>query len=135
MKTRIALLALACLLAVPAQAQELPQIVSRWYDALRTGDSAAFGELVADAASIELKASGIVQTRDEFIASLDDWAQLATQGQILVRPVSATQNEAVAEVCYRFPGAERMNRETFSLADGKVTRLVQEEAGAGCPGF
>ncbi|HSO46327.1 MAG TPA: nuclear transport factor 2 family protein [Rhizobiaceae bacterium] len=135
MKTGMVFFALACLLAVPAHAQELPQIVSRWYDGLRTGDAATFGELIAEGASIELKASGIVQTRDEFIASLDDWAQLATQGQILVRPVSATPDEAVAEVCYRFPGAERMNRETFSLAGGKVTRLVQEEAGAGCPGF
>lgn len=135
MKATIALAAFACLLGGPALAQELPQTVSRWYDALRTADSAAFGQLITEDAVIELKASGIVQTREEFIGSLDDWAQLAMQGQILVRPVSASQDSAVAEVCYRFPGAERMNRETFSLADGKVTRLVQEEAGAGCPGF
>ncbi len=135
MNAKIALAAFACLLAMAAQAQELPQTVSRWYDALRTGDSAAFGQLIAADAVIELKASGIVQTREEFIASLDDWAELAAQGQMLVRPVSASENEAVAEVCYRFPGAERMNRESFTLADGKVTRLVQEEAGTGCPGF
>jgi hypothetical protein len=39
------------------------------------------------------------------------------------------------EVCYRFPGAERLNRETFRLEGGKIAGVVQEDAGAACPGF
>ncbi len=35
MKATIALAAFACLLGEPALAQELPQTLSRWYDALR----------------------------------------------------------------------------------------------------
>jgi hypothetical protein len=135
MQARFGLVALTLMLTGPAAAQDMPAPVTAWYDALRAGDNAAFEALIAEDARIEIEGSGIVQDRAEFMGSLDDWAQMARQGQILVRPVSSTGDAAVVEVCYRFPGAERMNREAFTLAGGKVVRLVQEVAGAGCPGF
>jgi hypothetical protein len=133
-------LAASCIAAVffpcAAIAQELsPPPVAKWYEALRTADRDAFSALIAENGEIELKYLALVQSREEFIGSLGDWEQLAREGQILTRQVSATGDTAVVEVCYRFPDAEKMNRETFTLDGDKITRVVEEEAGAGCPGF
>jgi hypothetical protein len=126
----------AAILPGGALAQELASPpVAKWYEALRTADRGAFAALIAPDGEIELKYLGLVQSRDEFINSLDDWQQLMKQGQILTRQVSAEADIAVVEVCYRFPDAQKMNRETFTLEGEKITRVVEEEAGADCPGF
>jgi len=126
----------AIVLPGAARAQELsPPPVARWYEALRAADREAFSELIAPDGEIELKYLGLVQSRDEFIGSLGDWEQLAREGKILTRQVSSNDSSAVVEVCYRFPEAEKMNRETFEIAGDKITRVMEEEAGAGCPGF
>lgn len=119
-----------------AHAQELtPAPVAKWYEALRAADRNGFAALIADGGEIDLRYSGLVQSRDEFIRSLDDWEQLAKEGKILTRQVSSSGTQAVVEVCYRFPDAEKMNRETFTLDGEKIKRVVQELAAAGCPGF
>jgi hypothetical protein len=126
----------AMILPGPAVAQELsPPPVARWYEALRTADREAFSALIAPDGEIELKYLGLVQGRDEFIGSLGDWEQLAREGKILTRQVSSSDSSAVVEVCYRFPEAEKMNRETFEIEGDQITRVTEEEAGAGCPGF
>lgn len=125
----------ALLLSSPANlaAQDLPAPVAQWYGALRKGDAAQFEQLMTAGASVEI--NGIVRSRSEFIESLPDWAQIAKEGEMLVRPASVSEGSAVMEVCYRFPGAERLNRETFRLEGGKIAGVVQEDAGAACPGF
>jgi hypothetical protein len=135
---KVHLLAACAALLIPGAvlAQELtPPPVAKWYEALRAADRDAFAALIADGGEIELRYSGLVQSRDEFIRSLDDWEQLAKEGKILTRQVSSSETNAVVEVCYRFPDAEKMNRETFTLEGEKVMRVVEEEAAAGCPGF
>lgn len=116
-------------------AQNLPAPVAQWYSALRMGDAAQFEQLMTAGATVEMKQAGIVRSRIEFIESLPDWVQIASEGELLVRPVSVSEQSAVTEVCYRFPGAELMNRETFKLEGGKIASVIQEEAGAACPGF
>jgi hypothetical protein len=126
----------AAILPCAASAQVLsPPPVARWYEALRTADRDAFSSLIAENGEIELKYLGLVQSRDEFIGSLGDWEQLAREGRILTRQVSSSESSAVVEVCYRFPDAVKMNRETFTLEGDKILRVVEEEAGADCPGF
>jgi SnoaL-like domain len=132
----LAAIAASLCLAGAARAQEpTPPPVAKWYEALRAADRDAFAALIADDGEIELRYSGLVQSRDEFIRSLDDWAQIAKEATILTRQVSGTGASAVVEVCYRFPDAEKTNRETFTLDGDKITRVVEEVASAGCPGF
>jgi hypothetical protein len=127
--------AILLLLAVKAYAQELPAPVAQWYGALRKGDAAAFEGLMTAGAAVEIRQSGITQSRAEFIESLPAWAQIVKEGEMLLRLVSSEQDTVVVDVCYRFPGAARLNRESFTLEAGRIARLVQEEARTDCPGF
>jgi len=119
----------------PATAQELPAPVIGWFEALRTADGKAFEVLLAEGAEIDLRYLGVVQTRAEFIESLDAWGDAIKGGEVLTRAVSAGPQQVVVDVCYRFPSNQKVNRETFSIADQKVTRLVQEETAQDCSAF
>jgi hypothetical protein len=118
-----------------ALAQELPAAVSQWFDSLRSADRKGFDTLLAENAEIDLRYLGIVQTRAEFIESLDAWGDAIKYGQVLTKPVSADGKSAVVDVCYRFPSNEKVNRESFILAGDKIVRVVQEESAQTCDGF
>lgn len=125
----------ALLAAPPASAADLPPVVARWYDALRAADRDVFEALLAPQAEISLKYLGIVQSRDEFIESLDAWEDVARSAEITTKAQSADASSAIVEVCYRFPSNERLNRETFALAGDTVTAMTQEEIAESCDGF
>jgi hypothetical protein len=119
----------------PAAAQDLPGPVVAWFDALRAADAEAFDALLAEGAEIDLRYLGVVQTRAEFIESLDAWGDAIKGGEVLTKAVSAGPERVVVDVCYRFPSNQKVNRETFSIASEKVTRLVQEETAQNCDAF
>lgn len=125
----------ALLVGAPAFALELPPAVVKWYDALRTADRAGFEAILAPQAEISLKYLGIVQSRDEFIESLDAWEDVARSADILTRATSADAASAIVVVCYRFPSNQRLNRETFALAGDTVTGMTQEELAESCDGL
>ena len=118
-----------------ASAQETPAPVARWFDALRTADRDAFAALIATDAKIDLRDLGIVQTRDEFIESLDSWEEAMEGATIEAKPVETTAGSAVMDVCYRFPGNAQRNRESYSFDGGAITAVTQETVGDSCEGF
>lgn len=118
-----------------ARAGELPETLDRWYDALRQDDRTAIGELLAEDATVELRDLGIVQTRQEFIDSLDQWAEANDGAEILARPEAGAEGMVAVEVCYRFASNETLIRESFDLIDGRIHRSVQEEIAGGCGDF
>ncbi len=120
--------------AAPAGAADMPPVVVRWYDALRTADRDVFEAILAPQAEISLKYLGIVQSRDEFIESLDAWEDVARSAEITTQTTSADATSAIVEVCYRFPTNQRLNRETFALAGDTVTAMTQEELAESCDG-
>ncbi|MCB1421510.1 MAG: nuclear transport factor 2 family protein [Nitratireductor sp.] len=121
----------------PAAANgDLPAPVQTWYGALGAVDRSALEDVLADDARIDLRDLGIVQTRDEFLDSLDAWAEANKNAEILTRPGKATGNNAIAvEVCYRFPSNEVLFEETFELTGEKITRSVQQQLSENCEGF
>lgn len=131
-----ALFAALLLLPLPAIAQDtLPQPVEKWFAALRSVDRIAFGELMAKDAVIELRSLKFSQTREEFIAALDNWQELAGDTEITARPVSVGDGSTTVQVCYRRPSEAWTNLEVIRHRDGFVTGAVQERIAEDCAGF
>lgn len=118
-----------------ALAQEMPPTVGKWFDALRSADRNGFEAVLAGNAEVDLRYLGILQTRAEFIESLDAWGDAIKEGEVLTKTISADAATAIVDVCYRFPSNEKVNRETFTIEADKIVRVVQEESAQTCQGF
>lgn len=130
------MLAASLAAASPAMPQEqMPVPVLQWFAALGAVDRPAFAELITEDAVIALKDLGVEQTRDEFIAALDEWERTTRDAIILSRLVEIGEGEAVVEVCYRFSENEQFNVETFFHSADQITGSVQESRGPVCEGF
>ena len=65
--------AAALLIAIAAARADDGSIISRWYSALLVADRTEIADLLADDVRIKLDDLGVVQSKQEFIASLDEW--------------------------------------------------------------
>jgi hypothetical protein len=136
-------IAMVCLAAAMsaasfASARAENAILERWYTALFDVDRAALSELLADGAQIQLEDLGVTQTKAEYIASLDEWEEVARDTNFAWQiDAEAPQDadQATALVCYQFPDNDLMMREVFSFGDGKITGSVQSAVGDTCEEF
>ncbi|MEQ8480806.1 MAG: nuclear transport factor 2 family protein [Hoeflea sp.] len=113
-------------------------ILERWYTALFDVDREALSELLADEALIRLEDLGVTQTKAEYIASLDEWEEIARNTNFAWQiDAEAPQDpdQATALVCYQFPDNDLMMREIFSFGDGRITGSVQSAVGDTCEEF
>ena len=120
---------------ISASQSGLPEPVDTWYEALESADHETFDQIIAEAASIDLRFLDIVQTKDEYIESLDNWEEIADSVSIRTKLISATADSATVEVCYHFPDNERLNVESFVFSDGLIRSSVQELKADTCDGF
>ncbi len=134
----VAVVILAGAMQVQFLAAQEPQVskeVQAWFTSLAKVNRLALKKLMAEETMVELRDLGIVQTRDEFLDSLDEWKD-ATKGAILlIQLVSTSPGKDVLEVCYRFENNEQLNRETYLHSNGKITSVVQELIAKECRGF
>lgn len=127
-------------LATVAARAEAPQspVLEKWYPALFAADADALAALLTDAAEIRLDDLGIVQTKAEFLESLDEWKE-STEGADfdwkLAPDAPVNAMEATALVCYRFPSNELMTREVFTFENGRISGSVQTTESESCAGF
>ena len=127
MNTKSLAIVLVCLLCSPAAMADDRHIIERWYSALETSDRAEFEAILAADARIELNQLGIVQTRQEFIDSLDNWEAISNGLVITYEWEGIDATSASAEVCYRFPDQSFTNLEIFVCnADGSDLRQVTD---------
>ncbi|WP_406872927.1 nuclear transport factor 2 family protein [Aminobacter sp. P9b] len=125
--------ALALLVTVSGVAQE--SIVDRWYAALLKADGAALSELLAENATIRLDDIGVTQSKQEFLASMDEW-QSAVKGATIRHKIEAEMGDTVAvRTCYDFPNNDMTMRETFTTKDGVIVANTQMTIGENCDGF
>ncbi len=113
----------------------VPTQITDWFKALKANDAATIEMLLDDSAIIELKDLGISQNKEEFINSLDQWAELNGGAEIVTRPAAIEENQVEMEVCYRFASNEVFNRETYDLNQGKITKSVQTQISETCEDF
>ncbi|MCA0275920.1 MAG: nuclear transport factor 2 family protein [Proteobacteria bacterium] len=119
--------------ALEAVAQE--SVVDRWYDALLVADRAALSELLARDATIRLDDLGVTQTKEEFIASMDEW-QTAVKGAKIRHRVESEMGDTVAVLaCYDFPNNDMTMRETFTTKNGLIVANTQMTIGEDCDGI
>ncbi len=111
---------------------ETPQEVERWFVALGGVDRREFKNLIADNALINLKDLGVTQTKNEFIASLDEWAAATKEASVVYRYQAISDDNAVVQVCYRFKYNEMLSVEKFTFSNEKITSSVQEKMGNNC---
>lgn len=111
---------------------ELPVPVSAWFDALRNADRAAMAEVLLPGATVELRDIGIVQAREEFLDSFEEWSGAAAVAGIKVRIFEADAEAALVAVCYRFPSNEAGTLEKFVIAQNRIAGSIQEPLEAAC---
>lgn len=133
---RIQVTVAALLLSLTAHAGEAEQaLTARWYDALGKIDRTEIGALLSDKAKINLGDLDIVQTKAEFIASLDEWED-AMKGSTLRHAVESDSDGVVTElVCYKFPDNESLTRESFTIEAGQIVESNQETLSDSCAEF
>jgi len=111
------------------------RLVERWYAALANADRAVFDELLADDAKIILEDLDTVQTKAEFLDSLDEWKN-AMRGTALRHRIDRTENGTITVfACYQFPNNAAYMREVFSFRGGRIIENAQSSIGEACEGF
>lgn len=118
--------------AAPFHVLAQQSIIDRWYDALLKADRVALSELLADDATITLDDLDVVQTKAEFIASMDEWQTAAKGATIRHKIESEVGDTTMVLACYDFPGNDMTMREMFTMRDGRIVANTQSTVGDGC---
>jgi hypothetical protein len=110
-------------------------IIDRWYSALLVADRTELSELLADNVRLNLDDIGVVQTKRDFIASIDEW-QGAVAGAVIRHRIEKSENgETTVLACYDFPSNDTLMRETFTVAGGRIVASTQTAVAQDCSGY
>ena len=110
-------------------------IIDRWYSALLVADRTELSELLADDVRMKLNDIGVVQTKQDFIASIDEW-QGAVAGATIRHRIEKSENgEITVLACYDFPSNDMLMRETFTVAGGRITASTQTAVAQDCSAY
>lgn len=135
-----AAIVLAALPALPALAQNAEQL-DRWYAALMLPDREALASMLTDDAQITLEDVDITQTKQEFIASMDEWEESVKGATEQHRLDSEVEGSVTMLVCYTFaptadvPDNQVMMRETFAFTEGLISESTQATVEENCDSF
>lgn len=131
-------LLLACTSTYAQDNQQL--VLKSWYQALSPVDHPidrkVISNLLTSDAMVELKDYDIVQSKSEFIDSLDSWEDAIDGGSIRYKVKDIISDEAItASVCYTFSSNELMTEEIFKFSDGKIMNSIQVTIAEDCTNF
>lgn len=110
-------------------------IIDRWYDALLKSDRTVLGELLSEDARISLTDLGIVQTKQEFISSMDEWESAVAGGKISHRIAKSEGGVVTVIACYDFPANDMLTQETFALSGEHITATSQAAIAETCDAY
>ncbi|KPA99906.1 hypothetical protein [Ahrensia marina] len=116
-------------------------LVNAWYAALSPANKLPemqfeITRLLSDSATIELKDLNTIQTKAEFVESLEGWEAAIKGGRVSHKiDAASTMNNVIATACYDFGGNAVMTREVFDIVDMRITRSVQETIAERCDDF
>ncbi len=110
-------------------------IIDRWYSALLVADRTELADLLADDVRMKLDDIGVVQTKRDFIASIDEW-QGAVAGAAIRHRIEKSENgETTVLACYDFPSNDTLMRETFTVAGGRIAASTQTAVAQDCSAY
>ncbi|MER9351317.1 nuclear transport factor 2 family protein [Mesorhizobium sp. M0227] len=130
-----ALTAAALLIAIIAARADDRALISRWYSALLVADRTELSDLLADDVHIKLDDLGIVQSKQEFIASIDEWKGAVAGAAIRHRVEKSEGGVTTVVACYDFPNNDMLMHETFAVSDNRITASSQATIAGNCDGF
>lgn len=131
----IALAAAALLFSVVSARADDGALIGRWYAALLVADRTELSDLLADDVRIKLDDLGVVQTKQEFIASIDDWKGAVAGAEIRHRIEKTEGGVTTVIACYDFPNNDMLMQETFAIADNRITASSQAAIAETCDGY
>ncbi|MBZ9707486.1 nuclear transport factor 2 family protein [Mesorhizobium sp. ESP7-2] len=123
------------LLAIMAAGADDRAIISRWYSALLVADRTELADLLADDVRIKLDDLGVVQSKQEFIASLDEWKGAVAGAAIRHRIEKSEGGVTTVIACYDFPHNDMLMQETFAVSDNRITARSQAAIAENCEGY
>lgn len=133
---RMAFTAVAsALLFSAASARANEAVIERWYGALLKADRVVLAELLSDDARISLDDLDIVQTKQEFLESMDEWESAVAGGAIRHRLEKEEDGVSTVLVCYDFPNNRMLMQETFAITEGRITASSQAEVADNCDAY
>lgn len=127
--------AAALLVAIIAARADDGAIISRWYSALLVADRTELADLLADDVRIKLDDLGVVQSKQEFITSLDEWKGVVAGAAIRHRIEKSEGGVTTVIACYDFPDNDVLMQETFAVADNRITASSQAAIAENCEGY
>ena len=130
-----ALTAAALLIAIIAARADDRALISRWYSALLVADRTELSDLLSDDVRIKLDDLGIVQSKQEFIASIDEWKGAVAGAAIRHRIEKSEGGVTTVVACYDFPNNDMLMQETFAVTDNRITASSQAAIAENCDGF
>jgi hypothetical protein len=131
----IALAAAALLFSVISAGADDGALIGRWYAALLVADRTELSDLLADDVRIKLDDLGVVQTKQEFIASIDDWEGAVAGAEIRHRIEKTESGVTTVIACYDFPNNDVLMQETFAIADNRITASSQAAIAENCDSY
>jgi hypothetical protein len=131
----IALAAAALLFSIVSARADDGALIGRWYAALLVADRTELSDLLADDVRIKLDDLGVVQTKQEFIASIDDWKGAVAGAEIRHRIEKTEGGVTTVIACYDFPNNDMLMQETFAISDNRITASSQAAIAENCDGY
>ncbi|ESZ54289.1 MULTISPECIES: hypothetical protein [unclassified Mesorhizobium] len=119
---------------VPARSDD-GAIIDRWYSALLVADRTELSDLLADDVRIKLDDVGVVQSKQEFIASIDEWKGAVAGAAIRHRVEKSEAGVTTVIACYDFPNNDMLMQETFAVTGNRITASSQAAIAENCDGF
>lgn len=123
---------LTTVLAAPADDRA---IIGHWYSALLVADRTELSDLLADNVRIKLDDLGIVQSKQEFIASIDEWKGAVAGAEIRHRIEKSEGGVTTVIACYDFPNNDMLMHETFAVTGNRITASSQAAIAENCDGY
>lgn len=125
----------ALLMAILAARADDGAIIGRWYSALLVADRTELSDLLADDVRIKLDDLGIVQSKQEFIASIDEWKGAVAGAEIRHRIEKSEGGVTTVIACYDFPNNDMLMQETFAVTGNRITASSQAAIAENCNGY
>lgn len=110
-------------------------VIDRWYSALLVADRTELSDLLADDVRIKLDDLGVVQSKQEFIASIDEWKGAVAGAAIRHRIEKREAGVTTVIACYDFPNNDMLMQETFAVTGNRITASSQAAIAENCDGF
>ncbi|TPI11399.1 nuclear transport factor 2 family protein [Mesorhizobium sp. B4-1-3] len=110
-------------------------VIDRWYSALLVADRTELSELLSDDVRMKLDDIGVVQSKQDFIASIDEWRGAVAGAAIRHRVEKSENGETTVLACYDFPSNDTLIRETFTVAGGRIVASTQTAVAQDCSAY